>query len=288
MGLSWRDLPWRLIALGIVFSSICLVYVVYLNEKVPLILKSLSHLRERRYDADVLAGVFGMMVLSVPLATVPTGAVLLSVCIVAYIYGFGGLSIAWSGFTLGLLTIFCISRTLRGPSSSAAKPLPECLSTLSTEVLINGVRRMLHESPKRTVALLTFSMHSPSLTFLFGWGTDLTISDVLPAAVLDGGKIVIPLLKGLALRDVLDAVQTTHDGKEQVDYKGLWVTVSVKLLIAFAICCMVFAVARSVQQELQELGEQDPEESRPLVGTGDDAKEIQDDGATPGAAGKVC
>mmetsp|Transcript_72166 Transcript_72166/g.150667 ORF Transcript_72166/g.150667 Transcript_72166/m.150667 type:complete len:313 (+) Transcript_72166:120-1058(+) len=308
MQMSCRNLPWKFIVLGIVICAIVLVCMICINEKVPAVLGRLNSVRERRWDPEIFIGSFLLMVVAVPLATLPSGTVLLSACILAYLYGFLGYAIGWPAFAIGLLLNFSIARCLskRGRNSSenrssfvanaAATPtspesggdsnrssVPSFLQGESSAAFFRVVKRMLDDQPKRTAALFTFSFHAPSLMFFFGWGTELGVLDVLPAACLDGSKLLIPILKGLAIRDILDAVHNSNTSKKPVDYEHLGFAVGLKLFVALIMSIAIFVVANEVRREFVATDpEADDEEKMPLMEDGGINKASKDDLETDG------
>jgi len=117
---------------------------------------------------------------------------------------------------------------------------------------------MLKERPKRTAALVTFGFHAPFSQFLLGWATDLSQVDDLPACFLDGFKVIIPIFKGMALRDLVDIMTPEAErgeGEAVVRPPTHWSAIVVKLLVVLALVSVVLVAARAVKRELAEAEE---------------------------------
>merc|ERR1719401_2687021 len=123
-----------------------------------------------------------MMTLSVPLAVIPSGTIMLTAAVIGYVYGLRGLGLAWPGFSLGLALVFYTARfasthqgkhleerqledgrssceglaTSTGDAEAAVAALPSWMQGKMTLALVRGVRKLLREQPKRTAVLLTF------------------------------------------------------------------------------------------------------------------------------------
>lgn len=241
---------WRLWFFAVVVMCILTAYSSLLHEQLPKALRFATGLRDHRHEPKVIVGLFATTTCAAVLAVIPSGSVLVAATLVAYVYGIWGLLLAWPAVTLGLSIIFRLARLMQGFTKYSASSPPACLQGNTPQAIIKGSRRMLKERPKRTAALLTFGFHAPLSQFLLGWATDLRQLDDVPACVLDGFKVIIPILKGMALRDLVDVVVPEAEHGAFVKRPAPWSAVVVKVLVIAALISVVVCVGRSVKQEL--------------------------------------
>lgn len=264
-------------SLALLFLSLLVVWLMFLHEKAPELLAMVSAYKARRHEPRIILAVFLVMVAAAPLALIPSGAIMISGMAVGYLYGVQGVVIAWPGFSLGLLLIFCLSRCGAGcctaTTSHSRGDTPQadygmvkeaekedsckdasdggCCQSREAHAFFRVARRIVKEKPKRAAVLLTFASHSPFAMFLLGYGTDISLCPAVLAAFVDGFKLVPGILKGAMISDIAD-ILTDGQGDDKSNGKhwsSLVLTLAIFVSVSVVICYSVQAVSRELQED---------------------------------------
>lgn len=269
----------------LILLSLGVIYVIFLQSKLPELLSFAWALKSARHEVQVILTIFSLVMISAPLAIVPSGAVMVAGALAGYIYGMPGIALAWPGLSLGLFITFALARLASTHGDEQAKEsgdtfneaevahnsLPTCLQGRHAKVFIRGSLRLLKDQPKRTAILMTFASHAPLTMFLFGWTTDMRWTDAGLACLIDGVKVIVPLIKGMAISDVLDII-STEEGKLSCWEDGTHCSALImKICVSIAVGIVFFLMAREMMREIREMDEEEEgrslqdDEERPLL-----------------------
>mmetsp|Transcript_34556 Transcript_34556/g.64531 ORF Transcript_34556/g.64531 Transcript_34556/m.64531 type:complete len:307 (-) Transcript_34556:20-940(-) len=276
---------WAKWMLVFVLLSLGIFYTIFLQSKLPALLGLARAIKAGRYEVQMLLTIFSLVVVSAPLSIVPTGAAMVSGALAGYVYGLPGLALAWPGLSIGLFLVFSLARlaSTRGgveqakvtgaPANEADvahNSLPACLQGRHTRVFIRGTLRLLREQPKRTAILMTFASHAPFTQFVFGWTTDIRWTDAGLACFIDGVKIIVPFLKGMAISDVLDIISEREGQQSCWDDGTHCAGMMMKICISISVGIVFLLMARAIMKEINEMDEEG-EEDRALLPSDNDS-----------------